>query len=576
MSYLRDFVFRALLALLALVSLPVVAASVQAQTAGFAINRFDVSERGSEWFVGESLDLRGHNRWAAGLVLDYAHKPLVVYDQNGNETAAIVGSQLFSHVGASVVFIDRVRFGLNLPIALVTDGERGTLGTAAVSANTGTNLGDLRLGADVRAVGEYGEAFTLALGLQVHLPTGSREAFTGDGAVRLLPRILVAGELGAFAYSGRVALVYRAQDAAVGGVATGSELLFATTAGVYFLDHTLLVGPELSGSTVLSAAFERETTPFEVLFGGHYTAGDFRFGLGAGPGLTEGLGAPAARVVASLQWAPGIEEIEPEAAPSDRDHDGIVDDDDACPDLPGEASTDLKKNGCPPEGDRDGDGITDDADACPDEPGEASDDPKKHGCPPPKDTDGDGITDDDDACPDEPGEASRDPKKHGCPAPKDTDGDGVLDPDDACPTVAGPPSSDPQKNGCPKARVEAGQIKIIERVEFATDSAKLLSSSDEILNAVLQVFSEHAEITKVSIEGHTDNRGGAAHNKSLSQRRAQSVVKWLQKHGVDKKRLSSKGFGLEKPIDSNDSDDGRQRNRRVEFQIVQIDGEPTK
>ncbi len=71
------------------------------------------------------------------------------------------------------------------------------------------------------------------------------------------------------------------------------------------------------------------------------------------------------------------------------------------------------------------------------------------------------------------------------------------------------------------------------------------------------------------MEGHTDNRGSAAYNKALSQRRAASVVNWLVSRGIDKKRLSSKGMGLEKPIDTNDTDEGRQNNRRVEFHIVE-------
>jgi outer membrane protein OmpA-like peptidoglycan-associated protein len=84
---------------------------------------------------------------------------------------------------------------------------------------------------------------------------------------------------------------------------------------------------------------------------------------------------------------------------------------------------------------------------------------------------------------------------------------------------------------------------------------------------VLTVLTSHPEITHVSVEGHTDNVGAAAMNKSLSGRRAASVVDWLVKHGIDKARLSSVGFGMERPIDSNDTPEGRQNNRRVEFHI---------
>jgi outer membrane protein OmpA-like peptidoglycan-associated protein len=246
----------------------------------------------------------------------------------------------------------------------------------------------------------------------------------------------------------------------------------------------------------------------------------------------------------------------------------VLDRDDACPDQPGIRTSDPRTNGCPPPpSDRDGDGILDDQDACPDEPGVANADPAKNGCPAPKDSDGDGIIDDQDACPTVPGVANADPAKNGCPPPKDSDGDGILDPEDACPTQAGPADPDPKKNGCPKAQIAGGQIKIIEQVQFATASAKILPASDPVLEAVLKIMQDHPEIARIGVEGHTDNRGAKGYNKDLSRRRAASVVKWLVDHGIDKKRLESAGFGQENPIDTNDTEAGRQNNRRVEFHI---------
>jgi outer membrane protein OmpA-like peptidoglycan-associated protein len=229
--------------------------------------------------------------------------------------------------------------------------------------------------------------------------------------------------------------------------------------------------------------------------------------------------------------------------------------------VPGVASDDPKKNGCPP--DRDGDGITDDKDACPDTPGVASDDPKKNGCPP--DRDNDGIVDSEDACPDVAGVRDPDPKKNGCPA--DRDGDGIPDNVDACPDAPGPADPDPKKNGCPLARIENGEVKILQQVKFKTNSAEILRESDPIMIAVATILKEHPELKKVRIEGHTDNKGPAAYNKNLSQKRAESVMKWLTTYGIEKKRLTAKGWGMEKPIDTNDTDEGRQNNRRVEFHI---------
>ncbi|HAE34451.1 MAG TPA: hypothetical protein DCG22_01565 [Bacteroidetes bacterium] len=166
--------------------------------------------------------------------------------------------------------------------------------------------------------------------------------------------------------------------------------------------------------------------------------------------------------------------------------------------------------------------------------------------------------------------ASDDPAKNGCPPPKDTDGDGILDPEDACPDQAGVPSTDPKKHGCPKAKIEKGQIKILEQVKFKTASDVILPESDEILQAVKKILDENPDIELISVEGHTDSRGGAGYNRALSKRRAASVVKWLTKNGIDKSRLTSKGFGPDKPIDTNDTPEGRQNNRRVEFHIVKV------
>jgi outer membrane protein OmpA-like peptidoglycan-associated protein len=538
--------------------------SALAQSDGVAIDRFDPAEHGSNWFSGESLDLRGHLRPAVGLTLDWAHEPLVLYDANDDEVAAIVQDQVFAHLGGGVVLWDRVHFGLNLPIQLVQSGDPGTIDGTTLEASGNAAVGDLRLGGHVRLLGKYGDLVTLAAGLQLYLPTGSRDAYTGDGAVRLVPRVLVAGDVAQFAYSARASVAYRAQDDGLGNIPTGSELGFVATAGVRVLDRKLLLGPELWGSTVFEDFFAKATTPFELMFGGHYTHRDWIFGLGVGPGLTRGFGAPAFRVLASVEWFPAIEEKEapPPEVVSDRDGDGVLDEDDACPDLKGVRTGDPRTNGCP--ADRDADGVLDADDACPDTPGVRTGDPKTNGCP--ADRDGDGVLDADDACPDTPGVHTDDPQTNGCPG--DRDKDTITDADDACPDEPGVASSDPTKNGCPKARVEQKEIKILDRIEFETNSDKIRPESEAVLEAVRAILAEHSEITRVSVEGHTDNVGSAGYNKSLSQRRAAAVMQWLIDKGIARARLEAHGLGLERPIADNATEEGRQENRRVEFHII--------
>jgi outer membrane protein OmpA-like peptidoglycan-associated protein len=563
----------ALLALATAAASCLAAMPAAAQSAeGFALDRFEPSERGSEWFALDSLDLRGHVRPAIGIVADYAYKPLVLYDASGDEKQALIKHQLFAHLGGSLVLWDRLRLGASLPVALVVDGSSGSVNGVTFAPSNGAHVGDLRVSADVRLVGAYRDPASLAIGASVWLPTGSRDAYTGDGTVRFQPHALLAGEIGPFAYAAKAAFNLRTQSGDYAGQQFGNELAWGLAAGLRLADEKLLIGPELYGSTFVKGdAFTKQGTPTEIILGGHYTAGDVRFGLGAGPGLTRGFGSPEVRILGSFEWTPGIEKAPP-PPPADRDGDGILDKDDACPDEPGVESDDPKKNGCPVR-DRDGDTILDDVDACPDEKGVKSDDPEKNGCPI-HDRDQDGILDDVDACPDEKGEASDDPKKNGCPPPKDTDGDGIVDPEDACPTDPGPRSEDPKKNGCPAARIEKGQIRILEQVQFKTGSDVILPASDGILQAVLTIFKEHAEITKVGVEGHTDNKGTAGYNKTLSKKRAASVANWLKAHGIEPKRLESAGFGFERPLDSNDTEEGRQANRRVEFHIQEIDGKP--
>lgn len=266
----------------------------------------------------------------------------------------------------------------------------------------------------------------------------------------------------------------------------------------------------------------------------------------------------------------------PPAVPTaaDSDGDGILDTADACPTLVGVASIDPKKNGCPPPTDADADGIVDGLDACPQVPGVANEDPKKNGCPLPGDADGDGITDDVDACPQKAGVASTDPTKNGCP--DDNDGDGILNEVDACPDEAGKADEDPKKNGCPMVQVKGDQIVINERIEFATGKATIKAVSNDLLDAIAKVMTDHPEIKKVEIQGHTDNKGSKYLNTRLSDRRAKAVVDALTTRGIDAGRMTSKGFGADKPIATNDTPEGRQTNRRVQFLILEQDAPKPK
>ncbi len=575
------------------------ASSAHAQTqTGYKASSFEPSETGSDWFSNESLDLRGKARPAIGIIADYAYRPVIgTYNSEGVVTSSVVRDQAILHLGGSMVFADRLRLGLSLPIQMFAHGHTAFAGGVAYPPPANEqSVGDLRVSADLRLVGTYGDPFTMAAGASVFAPIGQRNSYTGDEVWRLAPHLLAAGDIGAFAYAARVGYEYRNLNENYLDTRLGSTVTFGGSAGFRMFDKKFLLGPEVFGQTVISNehAFEERATPIEILLGAHVNVADtVRLNAGAGTFITKGYGAPVFRTLAGVEWAPGAEK-------SDRDKDGVPDDEDACPDVPGEHTNDPKTNGCPPPPpDRDHDGVPDDVDACPDVPGVRTDDPKTNGCPPPPpDRDGDGIPDSEDACPDVKGVRTDDPKTNGCPPDRDKDGiidsedacpdvpgirtddpktngcpdtdrdkDGILNDVDACPDQPGPKSDDPKTTGCPRVFIKNARIQILEQPKFDFNKSVIKPESDSLLTEVAKVMTDHSEIQLVRVEGHTDNVGDSAYNKKLSQQRAQAVVTWLTGHGVAKERLKSLGMGKERPLVPNDTDVGRAANRRVEFHI---------
>lgn len=179
------------------------------------------------------------------------------------------------------------------------------------------------------------------------------------------------------------------------------------------------------------------------------------------------------------------------------------------------------------------------------------------------DDDGDGIVNRDDRCPLEKGPAA----SFGCPPPPDRDGDGIADADDLCPDVPGIAS----EKGCPAppalAKIAAGRIDLDGKVFFDTGKATIQERSYRLLDDVAALLVANPHVSPVLIAGHTDNRGPAALNRKLSGARAEAVKAYLTQRNVDASRLQAKGFGPDKPAQSNKTASGREANRRVEFLI---------
>ena len=233
----------------------------------------------------------------------------------------------------------------------------------------------------------------------------------------------------------------------------------------------------------------------------------------------------------------------------DSDGDGVNDDADQCPGTP--AGTPVDANGCPLPQDDDGDGVTNDIDKCPNTPAGARVD--ANGCE--LDSDGDGVADSRDQCPNTPPGAKV--NERGCEL--DTDGDGVVDSQDKCPDT--PKGDRVDAIGCSFK----DEIKL-PGVVFETNSADLKPESIPVLAGAVATLKRYPDL-KIEVAGHTDSRGADAYNLDLSTRRAASVLKFLQDGGVSNV-ITSRGYGERQPVASNNTDDGRQQNRRVVLRVL--------
>jgi OOP family OmpA-OmpF porin len=243
---------------------------------------------------------------------------------------------------------------------------------------------------------------------------------------------------------------------------------------------------------------------------------------------------------------------QPPPKKKDTDKDGVTDDLDLCPLVPGKAAW----HGCPVP-DSDHDGIDDEHDSCKNVPGVA----RYNGCPIP-DSDHDGINDEEDKCPHQAGVG----RYNGCPIP-DRDGDGINDEEDKCPDSAGTA----ENHGCPvvkEIKKEATeQINYIaHNILFNTASDQLTDSSYTALNQLAGLLQVHPE-WHLAIEGYTDNSGAPAKNLVLSQKRADAVRNFLVSKGIPAMRLSAAGFGPQNPIADNRTPKGKAANRRVELKL---------
>lgn len=137
-----------------------------------------------------------------------------------------------------------------------------------------------------------------------------------------------------------------------------------------------------------------------------------------------------------------------------------------------------------------------------------------------------------------------------------------------------PPPEPPPPPPPPKPKrvvVTADKIEITEKIQFDVDKATIKEESHSLLDEIVSVIKANPHIRKISIEGHTDSDGTDKYNQKLSDNRAASVKTYLVEHGISDSMLSSKGWGESKPMADNETPEGKEKNRRVEFIITAQD-----
>lgn len=547
-----------------------------ARADAITLNRYVPAETIRDGFALSRPDDHGRERYGFDLQLDYANDPLVLELLPGDtdsEAAAVVSDQLVGHVSGWVGLWDRLVIFVGADVNLVMQGDSFRDPATGVTGEQadGTTMGDVRLGARVRLLGENDDFFSLAGQLTATVPVATTakpdQRFSGESTLTIMPELLAEMRPGPLKITLNAGIDIR-KNQELGRVALGHELTFGLGLTVNVVEDRLDFIGEVFGNTALSDFGNRESTPLEFLAGGKlWVSKVCAFGAAGGAGLLRGVGAPDFRVVGMFgcdlpdREAPNLPEAERDHD-LDRDRDGLLDRSDTCPDDPEDKDKFQDSDGCP-DSDNDKDGVRDVRDDCPMDPEDTDDFDDKDGCPDP-DNDEDGLIDVEDSCPSEPEDKDDFEDADGCHEP-DNDKDRVLDVDDSCPTAPGVPEA----HGCPKSvRVEGDRILILERVEFATNKDEILKRSEGMLDEVRATIEANPQIAHLRIEGHTDDRGNDKANLALSKRRGASVVRWLSERGIESPRMQAYGCGETRPSETNATHAGRQANRRVEFHIV--------
>jgi len=465
-------------------------------------------------------------------------------------------------LGAGIGILDRLDLAVGLPLYVNSLSTAGAIAPSVAPSRPlvqgrDVGLADLRFTLRARVFGpRYAESGVgLALLADVTLPTGSEQPFMSDGAVTFRPR-LVLDYRAADGLAVALNVGYRLRpERTVDDLGIGDELHLGLGAelpvgfdGIAFLGEVDLAIGQGHSAYDDGGVAPREV-PAEALGGLRWRSQDGWVLTGAaGSGITQGYGAPDFRLLLSLAYNAAAPRATHEPlVPGELVQRGDPWDEVRPPSRAKRAQTELTAERfdavAAADRDADSDGVPLPADQCPSEP-----------------EDIDGFMDED-----------------GCPDP-DNDQDGVLDAADKCPDAKENINGNADDDGCPDDNLpeleKLGPVIVIkDKIMFKSGSAELLDSDKLIIEQLAVLLNLTPEVARFRIEGHTDNQGDREFNVDLGERRAWAVLAYLVEQGVARERLFAKGFGPTRPIASNNTDQGRAANRRVEFHVIKP-GEP--
>jgi outer membrane protein OmpA-like peptidoglycan-associated protein len=426
----------------------------------------------------EGTSVAEHKRLSFGLYLNYQTHPYVVFTRGGmQQSVNVVDNQTTAEANAAIGLFGRYQVGLALPYTLYLAGDQvDAMGLPRDFRLKENGIGDLRIEGKMllATLGEDDE-YTLALSAGLSLPTGKSDSrpFLGDKMLTGRIKVIGGAELGKVRLGANLGILIR-QTSEAFATELGPQVLYALAAAYPVAKRfdLMLEGYGRSGLNQF-ADFYSDVNPFEVDVSGRFAInGMWSVLAGGGRGFGSGVGAPDLRLFAGAQFNPDYR---------DRDHDGIYDVHDRCPDEPEDRDGFQDGDGCPdkdndndtipdaqdkcpnegedldqfededgcPELDNDKDGTPDLNDACPNAPEDGKGKRPTDGCPSTtEDSDGDGVPDVSDKCADEPEDKDNFQDDDGCDDP-DNDADGIPDNFDNCPNDAEDPDGFEDEDGCP-------------------------------------------------------------------------------------------------------------------------------